>query len=90
MNDPFINSLPKLDLHGETADIARALIINFIEENYLLGKNKVVIIHGKGKGILKQVTKETLMESKLVTRFHVYGLNDGLTICYIKPLALKL
>ena len=90
MDDPFINSLPKLDLHGETADIARALIINFIEENYLLGKNKVVIIHGKGKGILKQVTKETLMESKLVTRFHVYGLNDGLTICYIKPLALKL
>lgn len=90
MYDLFINSLPRLDLHGETSDIARVLIIKFIEENYYLGKNKVVIIHGKGTGVLKKVTSDTLKESKYVTKFHIYGLNDGITICYIKPLALKL
>lgn len=90
MFDPFINSLPKLDLHGERADIARALIIKFLEENYFLGKSKVIIIHGKGSGILKKVTSETLKESKYVTKFHLYGSNDGITICYIKPLAIKL
>lgn len=90
MNDPFIASLPTLDLHGESADIARVLILNFIEENYYLGKSKLVIIHGKGTGVLKKVTSDTLKESKYVTKFHIYGLNDGITICYIKPLALKL
>ena len=90
MNDPFIASLPTLDLHGETSDIARVLILKFVEENHFLGKTKVIIIHGKGTGTLKKVTKETLSESKYVTKFHVYGLNDGVTICYIKPLALNL
>ena len=90
MNDPFISNYPTLDLHGETSDIARALIIDFIEVNYNLGKEKVVIIHGKGKGILKDVVKETLKESKHVNKFYIYGFNDGMTIASLKPLVKNL
>jgi len=90
INDPFINILPQIDLHGEKADITRVLVSNFIDENYRLGKEKVVVIHGKGKGILKEVVHETLKENKHVSKFYIYGQNDGITIAVLKPLVKKL
>ena len=89
-NDPFINILPQIDLHGEKADIARVLVKDFIDENYYLGKEKVVIIHGKGLGILRKVVHQTLKENNHVSKFSVYGSNDGITIVTLKPLALNL
>ena len=46
LDDVFIDSLPTLDLHGETRDSARVLIKEFIYDNYVLKNEKVVIIHG--------------------------------------------
>ena len=89
-NDPFINVLPQLDLHGETADISRVLVKNFIDENYLLGKEKVVIIHGKGTGVLKKVVHETLKESNHVSKYSTDITNDGITIVTLKPLVKNL
>ena len=48
------DSLPKLDLHGETRDSARILVLEFLEYNYMLGQTELVIVHGIGEGILKK------------------------------------
>ena len=53
LDDVFINNLPTLDLHGETRDSSRVLVKEFIEDNYVLRNKKVLIIHGVGKGIVK-------------------------------------
>ena len=49
----MFTNLPKLDLHGEYRESARILINEFINDNYKLGNEKVIIVHGIGKGIIK-------------------------------------
>ena len=82
--DPFMNILPYIDLHGETRDTIRALVLDFIETNKKMGQYKILIIHGKGEGILKKATHELLRYDKDVERFYVYGSNDGVTIVELK------
>lgn len=55
-------NLPTLDLHGETKDISKVLIKEFIEDNYKMKNKKVVIIHGVGTKALLNTTKEVLKE----------------------------
>lgn len=82
-NDPFTSFLPHLDLHGETRESSIFLINSFINDNYKMRCNKVVIIHGKGSGILKSCTKDVLNKSKLVSNYYIDPLNDGQTIVEI-------
>lgn len=56
----FIDNLPKIDLHGLDRYTAGVVINDFINENIKLKNNVILIIHGKGSGILKNVTSETL------------------------------
>lgn len=83
-DDIFINSLPTLDLHGEIRDSARVLIKDFVEDNYLLNNEKIVIIHGIGTGALKDETYKVLINNKHVDDFHINHYNPGCTIVYIK------
>ena len=66
LDDVFINNLPTLDLHGETRDSSRVLVKEFIEDNYVLRNKKVLIIHGVGKGIVKDETYKVLKQDKRV------------------------
>lgn len=79
-NDPFLNILPTLDLHGETRDAVRFLVLDFIKIQRKLGNYKLVIIHGRHGGILKKEVHEILRYSKEIEKFYVYGSNDGVTI----------
>ena len=63
LDDVFINNLPTLDLHGETRDSSRVLVKEFIEDNYILRNKKVLIIHGVGKGIVKDETYKVVRVS---------------------------
>ena len=83
-DDIFINNLPSLDLHGEIRDSARVLIKEFILDNYTLKNYKIVIIHGVGKGILKDELYSILNRSKYVDSFHLNHFNSGCTIVYLK------
>ena len=76
----FDENIPKLDLHGESSDIAKVLIKNFIYENSLLKIPKVIIVHGKGTGILKKETHNALKNNKLVSKYYVNMFNDGSTV----------
>lgn len=84
LDDVFINSLPTLDLHGETRDSARMLVKEFIYDNYVLRNEKVVIVHGVGTGALKDETYKMLKHDKKVLDYHLNHYNIGCTLVYIK------
>ena len=73
-------SLPKLDLHGETKDVARILVEEFIEYNYFLGELELVIIHGIGTGVLRKEVHKTLKKNKKVVEFGLDMFNPGCTL----------
>ena len=83
MEDIFLKNLPRLDLHGFDTETARVTTNDFIDDNLLLKNNKVLIIHGKGKGLVKKSVHEALSHRKEVIKFHTDGLNNGCTIAYI-------
>ena len=80
----LFSNCPTLDLHGESSDYARFAINDFINDNYKLKNEYVVIIHGKGSGILKKATQEVLRENKLVEEYKIDNFNDGQTIVKIR------
>ena len=84
LDDMFINNLPTLDLHGETRDSAKMLVKEFIEDNYVLKNNKIVIIHGVGKGIIKDEVMMCLRKNKLIEEYHLNHYNSGCTLVYLK------
>ena len=80
----FIDRFPKLDLHGYDRDYARILINDFIEEQYKLRQDRIVIIHGNGTGILKKMTQNLLKNHKRVESFKIDNFNTGMTIVTLK------
>lgn len=79
------NNLPTLDLHGTDRDYARILINEFIEDNYKINNNTVIIVHGIGSGIIRNTTQKTLKNNKKVIDYKIDNFNAGQTIVYIKP-----
>lgn len=83
MEDIFLKNLPRLDLHGFDIETARVSTNDFINDNLIMKNPKIVIIHGKGTGLVKKSVHETLSHRKEVTKFHTDSLNDGCTIAYL-------
>ena len=79
-DDLFINSYPSLDLHGETRDTMIAPLNIFIEDNVKLKNKNIVIIHGRGSGILKETTHTYLKKDKRVLNFYSGFFNPGCTV----------
>ena len=82
--DPFLYNLPHLDIHGYDRTGAVAVIKMFIDENVKLNNKKIVIIHGKGEGILKQASYEYLKSDRRVKDYKSNNYNDGETIVNLK------
>ena len=82
--DPFLYNLPHLDLHGYDRTGATAMISMFIDEANRMGNKKIVIIHGKGSGILKSATHAYLHSNKYVLEYKTNNYNDGETIVVLK------
>ena len=82
--DPFLYNLPHLDLHGYDRTGAKAMIKMFIDENIRMKEHKIVIIHGKGSGVLKMATHEYLKTDRRVLDYKTNNYNDGETIVLIK------
>lgn len=79
----FVDSLPKLDLHGFDRETARVAINDFIKDNKVQKIEVFAIVHGQGSGILKKTTAETLHQNKNVLEFKTYYYNSGCTIVKI-------
>jgi len=55
-----------LDLRGKRVDEALSLLQRYIDDATLLSLNEVRILHGKGNGVLRQVTRDYLRSRKEV------------------------
>ena len=74
---------PILDLRGKRGEDALALLISFLDDALMFGLSTVRIVHGKGDGILREIVRQRLRESKGVTRFygeHADRGGEGVTI----------
>ena len=80
----FIDSYPKLDLHGYDRETARVAIEDFIRDNKKMKNEIVTIVHGVGSGILRQTTHEVLKKNINVIEYKTYYSNHGVTIVNIK------
>lgn len=78
--NPFLSFLPTIDVHGYNRDMIRCTLNEFISDNILLHNKKIVIIHGKGEGILKSEIHNLLRKDKRVKRYYLDGFNIGQTI----------
>lgn len=85
IEDIFIKNLPTLDLHGEISNIMPTLVKDFITTNYIMGKNKLIVIHGRHGSILKQALHKYLKSDNRVSKYYIYNMNDGITIIELKP-----
>lgn len=76
----FINNFPTIDLHGYTRDFAIIAIKEFINDNVKMKNEFIVIVHGKGTGILKETCLNVLKKNKYVKDYKIWYLNDGCTV----------
>ena len=80
MNDPFINILPSIDVHGQTSDEACFYVDEFINDSIKMGNKKIVIIHGIGTGVLKKTINAQFKRDKRISKMYGWGSNLGITI----------
>lgn len=83
IDDIFYKNLDYIDLHGYTMDIARVMVNDFINDSYMLGKEKIIIIHGIGEGKVKHAAYEVLKKNKYVKKYWLTHENAGMTIVEI-------
>lgn len=78
--DIFLERYPKKDLHGLDRDSARMYTNDFVYENVILGNDTIILIHGKGEGIVRRACHEALAVNKMVQSYKVDNFNPGITI----------
>lgn len=78
--DPFLNILPIIDLHGINRDMVKYIVDDFINDNIKLHNKKIIVIHGKGQGILKDELHLLLKKDKRVKKYYLDSFNIGETI----------
>ena len=82
--DPFLYNTPSLDIHGFDRYGGVAMIKNFIDNESKIGTKKLIVVHGKGEGILRQATHEYLKTDRRVLEYNLKLFIDGETIIILK------
>lgn len=59
-NQKMMDFSPNLDLRGKRGEEVLSLVQTFIDEGYMLGVKDLRIVHGKGDGILREITRNLL------------------------------
>lgn len=84
IDNPFLVILPSIDLHGLDRISAKVKTDEFITDNLKLKNYEIIIIHGKGEGILKEEVHSFLKNDKRVLEYKTDNFNDGITIIKLK------
>ncbi len=66
-----------LDLRGKRVDEALSILQRYIDDAILLSMSEVRILHGKGNGVLRQVTRDYLHSQKEVKSARDENLEQG-------------
>lgn len=80
----FQSNYSKIDLHGFDQEYASICVKEFINDNYQVGNRHVLIIHGKGTGLLRKRIHLDLKKNKKVLSFQLNMFNDGETLVTLK------
>ncbi|MBD3626729.1 endonuclease MutS2 [Cyclobacterium sp.] len=78
---------PNLDIRGKRGEEVLQLVQNFIDEGYMLGMDELKVIHGKGDGILRDLTRNLIRKMSSVTSFsdeHADRGGSGVTLVQLK------
>ena len=79
----FDKLYPSIDLHGEDRVSATLRTREFINDSVFLNRTKIIIIHGKGTGVVKDAVFKELKSNKNVVDFHL-NMNLGSTTVILK------
>ncbi len=77
MNKKLADFDTTLDVRGQRADELIANLEEYLDEASLLSVRSLRILHGKGNGILRQITRQELAKRKDVESFHDEALEFG-------------
>lgn len=85
----ILKKCPSLDVHGETRDTVVYPVRQFLKDNALMGNEHIVIIHGRGSGVLKNKVHEILKKEPIVKEYYIQGMNLGATEVILKVYSRK-
>ena len=86
-NEKMMDYSSNLDLRGKRGEEILPLIQTFIDEGYMLGVKNLRIVHGKGDGILREVTRNLLRTMPQVSKMedeHADRGGAGVTLVTMK------
>lgn len=83
----MVDFSPNLDLRGKRGEEILILIQNFIDEGHMFGFKDLRIVHGKGDGILREVTRNLLNGMSSVAKYqdeHADRGGSGVTLVTLR------
>lgn len=86
-NAKMLDFSPNLDLRGKRGEEVLPLIQTFIDEGFMLGVKDLRIVHGKGDGILREITRNLLRTMPAVKKMedeHADRGGAGVTLVTLK------
>nr|WP_287935193.1 Smr/MutS family protein [Algoriphagus sp.] len=86
-NEKMMDFSSNLDLRGKRGEEVLPLIQTFIDEGFMLGVKNLRIVHGKGDGILREITRNLLRTMPQVGRMedeHADRGGAGVTLVTLK------
>ena len=86
-NSKMMDFSPNLDLRGKRGEEILSLIQTFIDEGHMLGIKNLRIVHGKGDGILREITRNLLRAMPPVAKMedeHADRGGAGVTLVTLK------
>ncbi len=86
-NEKMMDYSSNLDLRGKRGEEILSFIQTFIDEGYMLGMKELRIVHGKGNGILRDLTRNFLRDMSQVRHMedeHADRGGAGVTLVTLK------
>lgn len=84
IDNPFQIMMPSIDLHGFDSILGVIKVKEFITDCLKLRNYDIILIHGKGSGILRRSIHDYLKTDKRVLSYKLDNFNDGVTIVRLK------
>nr|WP_240935678.1 Smr/MutS family protein [Hymenobacter sp. HDW8] len=87
MTGRIANFSPNLDLRGERAEDALQKVMAFVDDAVMLGIPEIKFVHGRGNGVLRQITRDYLRSVRSVASVadeHAERGGDGATVAVLK------
>lgn len=77
----------RLDIRGRKPEEADFEILKFLDDSYMIGQDRVEILHGKGTGALKKTVRDILDKHEKVKNYYFAPIEfggEGITIVELK------